>query len=143
MVGAVRARAMQEADLVLVIGRKLDYQMGYGSPAVFKQARFIRIADRADELRDNRRGEVELLADAGLTLAALADALGKPSPALDTRLDRRAARRACEARGQARGIDGPGPGGHGWPHAPEPHFRRAAQGARARTRSPSPTAATC
>ncbi len=84
VVGAVRARAMQEADLVLVIGRKLDYQMGYGSPAVFKQAKFIRIADHADELRDNRRGEVELLADAGLAMAALADALRAPSPTLDT-----------------------------------------------------------
>ena len=88
VVGAVRARAMQEADLVLVVGRKLDYQMGYGSPAVFKQARFIRIADHADELRDNRRGEVELLADAGLAMAALADALTSPalasSPTLDT-----------------------------------------------------------
>ena len=84
VVGAVRARAMQEADLVLVVGRKLDYQMGYGSPAVFKQASFIRIADCAEELRDNRRGEVELLADAGLSLAALADALGKPSATLDT-----------------------------------------------------------
>jgi acetolactate synthase I/II/III large subunit len=84
VVGAVRARAMQEADLVLVVGRKLDYQMGYGSPAVFKQARFIRIADCAEELRDNRRGEVELLADAGLSLAALADALGQPSATLDT-----------------------------------------------------------
>jgi acetolactate synthase-1/2/3 large subunit len=83
VVGAVRARAMQEADLVLVVGRKLDYQMGYGSPAVFKQARFIRIADHADELRDNRRGEVELLADAGLALAALAEALGTPSAAVD------------------------------------------------------------
>ena len=80
VVGAVRARAMQEADLVLVVGRKLDYQMGYGSPAVFKQARFIRIADHADELRDNRRGEVELLADAGLAMAALAAALQTPSP---------------------------------------------------------------
>jgi acetolactate synthase I/II/III large subunit len=84
VVGAVRARAMQEADLVLVVGRKLDYQMGYGSPAVFKQARFIRIADCAEELRDNRRGEVELLADASLSLAALADALGQPSATLDT-----------------------------------------------------------
>jgi len=84
VVGAVRARAMQEADLVLVVGRKLDYQMGYGSPAVFKQARFVRIADCAEELRDNRRGEVELLADAGLSLAALADALSKPSATLDT-----------------------------------------------------------
>ena len=84
VVGAVRARAMQEADLVLVVGRKLDYQMAYGSPAVFKQARFVRIADHADELRDNRRGEVELLADPALALDALAAALGKPSPALDT-----------------------------------------------------------
>ena len=84
VVGAVRAKAMQEADLVLVVGRKLDYQMAYGSPVVFKQARFVRIADHADELRDNRRGEVELLADPALTLDALAAALGKPAPALDT-----------------------------------------------------------
>jgi acetolactate synthase-1/2/3 large subunit len=83
VVGAVRARAMQEADCVLVVGRKLDYQMAYGSPAVFKAARFLRIADHADELRDNRRGEVELLADPALALAALAQALGQPAPALD------------------------------------------------------------
>lgn len=83
VVGAVRAKAMAEADLVLVVGRKLDYQMAYGSPAVFKAARFVRIADHADELRDNRRGEVELLADAGLALDALADAVGRPSSALD------------------------------------------------------------
>jgi acetolactate synthase-1/2/3 large subunit len=83
VVGAVRAKAMQEADLVLVVGRKLDYQLAYGSPAVFRNARFLRIADHADELRDNRRGEVELLADPALGLAALADALGSPSPATD------------------------------------------------------------
>lgn len=83
VVGAVRARAMQEADLVLVVGRKLDYQLAYGSPAVFKAARFIRIADHADELRDNRRGEAELLADPGAALAALADALDGPSAAMD------------------------------------------------------------
>ena len=35
VVGAVRARAMREADLVIVVGRKLDYQVGYGAPAVF------------------------------------------------------------------------------------------------------------
>jgi acetolactate synthase I/II/III large subunit len=84
VVGAVRARAMQEADLVLVVGRKLDYQMAYGSPAVFAHAKFIRIADHADELRDNRRGEVELLADAGLAMTALAHVMRTPSPMLDT-----------------------------------------------------------
>lgn len=83
VVGAVRARAMQEADCVLVVGRKLDYQLGYGSPAVFKAASFLRIADHADELRDNRRGEVELLADPALALQALAEALGRPSAARD------------------------------------------------------------
>lgn len=84
VVGAVRARAMQEADCVLVVGRKLDYQMAYGSPAVFRHATFVRIADHADELRDNRRGAVELLADPGLAMNALAEALAKPSRTLDT-----------------------------------------------------------
>jgi acetolactate synthase-1/2/3 large subunit len=74
-VGAVRARAMKEADLVIAIGRKLDYQAGYGSPAVFSNARWIRIADNAEELRENRRGEVELFAHPGLALAALTEAL--------------------------------------------------------------------
>jgi acetolactate synthase I/II/III large subunit len=84
VVGAVRARAMQEADLVLVAGRKLDYQLAYGSPAVFKAAKFIRIADHADELRDNRRGEVEILGDVNLTLQALAQALRTPAATRDT-----------------------------------------------------------
>ena len=61
VVGAVRAAAMSEADCVLVIGRKLDYQVGYGSPAVFPNARFIRLSDTAGELIDNRRGDPELL----------------------------------------------------------------------------------
>jgi len=84
VVGALRGRAMQEADLVVVVGRKLDYQTGYGSPAVYPNARFVRIADNGDELRDNRRGEVEILASVGPTLAALADRAGGPSAALDT-----------------------------------------------------------
>ena len=73
-VGAVRARVMKECDLVICVGRKLDYQVGYGSPAVFPDARWIRIADNSEELRENRRGEVELHANPGLALSALADA---------------------------------------------------------------------
>jgi acetolactate synthase I/II/III large subunit len=72
--GAVRARAMTDADVVLVVGRKLDYQLGYGSPAVFPNARFIRIADTAAELIDNRRGDPELLATPALALDAIAEA---------------------------------------------------------------------
>lgn len=81
-VGAVRARAMREADLVVVVGRKLDYQVAYGSPAVFAGARLIRIAGNAEELRDNRRGEVEILATPALALAAIAERAQTP------RLDR-------------------------------------------------------
>ncbi len=82
-VGAVRNRAMQEADLVIVVGRKLDYQMGYGSPVVLPNAKLIRIGDNWEELRENRRGEVELFAHPALALAALADAVAKPSATLD------------------------------------------------------------
>jgi acetolactate synthase-1/2/3 large subunit len=84
VVGAMRGRAMQETDLCLVVGRKLDYQMGYGSPAVMPNAKFIRIADHADELRDNRRGEVEILADAKLALQALAAEAASGSRGVDT-----------------------------------------------------------
>lgn len=82
-VGAVRARAMKEADLVIAVGRKLDYQTGYGSPAVFPNARWLRIGDNAEELRENRRGAVELFANPRLALAALGAALRKSS-AVDT-----------------------------------------------------------
>lgn len=81
VVGAVRAAAMTGADTVLLIGRKLDYQLGYGSPAVFPNAtRFVRIADNAGELIDNRRGQPELLASPRLALDAMVAAAGnRPS----------------------------------------------------------------
>ena len=82
-VAAMRAAAMSEADVVLLVGRKLDYQMGYGSPAVFPHARFIRIADNAGELIDNRRGAPELLATPALALDAMLAAAGNREPALD------------------------------------------------------------
>ena len=81
--GAVRARAMTEADLVVVVGRKLDYQVGYGSPAVFPNARFIRIADTAGELIDNRRGAPEILASPALALEAILAAAGNAKPGVD------------------------------------------------------------
>lgn len=83
VVGAMRGVVMGEADLVVVVGRKLDYQLGYGSPAVYPTARFIRIADNAGELIDNRRGAPEILADPALTLAAIVEAMGNAAPATD------------------------------------------------------------
>src|SRR5262249_46805099 len=45
VIGATRAAAMTDADLVVLIGRKLDYQLGYGSPAGFSLSRATRIGD--------------------------------------------------------------------------------------------------
>jgi len=80
---AVRAAAMTETDAVLLVGRKLDYQIGYGSPAVFPNARFIRIADNAGELVDNRRGQPELLASPHLALNAMVEAAGNREAGID------------------------------------------------------------
>jgi acetolactate synthase-1/2/3 large subunit len=108
---AVRAVAMSEADTVLVIGRKLDYQVGYGSPAAFPHARFVRLADTAGELIDNRRGDPELLASPALALAAMVEAAGgRPSgvePAWAKGLGRRHRERIAQGpAGDKLGADG-------------------------------------
>ncbi len=82
--GAVRGAAMAQADLVITLGRKLDYQLGFGSPAAFPNAQFLRIADNASELIDNRRGSPEILADVALTLDAIVDELGNDQGTRDT-----------------------------------------------------------
>lgn len=82
-VPAMRGRVIGEADVVVTLGRRLDFQLAYGSPAVFGDARFVRIADAPSELRDNRRGEVELLADPGAALQAITDAAGDRQSGVD------------------------------------------------------------
>jgi acetolactate synthase-1/2/3 large subunit len=80
---AMRAQVMTEADVVLLVGRKLDYQLGYGSPVAFPNARFVRVSDTASELIDNRRGTVELLASPDRALDAIVAAAHGREPALD------------------------------------------------------------
>lgn len=83
VVAAMRGAVMGDADVVLTVGRRLDFQLAYGSPAVFGDARFVRIGDVPGELRDNRRGAVELLASPVAALRALIEAAGNRAPALD------------------------------------------------------------
>ncbi len=71
VVAAMRGSVMGQADVVVTIGRRLDFQLAYGSPAVFGEAKFVRIADTAPEIRDNRRGVVELFANPRAVLAAI------------------------------------------------------------------------
>jgi acetolactate synthase I/II/III large subunit len=74
-VPAMRARAMAEADLVITLGRPLDFELGYGSPAVFCDAKaFLRIGRGAEDVSANRRGDVELRGDVAPAVVALLQA---------------------------------------------------------------------
>jgi acetolactate synthase-1/2/3 large subunit len=82
-VAAMRGTVMGEADVVLTVGRRLDFQLAYGSPAIFREARFVRVADVASELRDNRRGDVEILASCAAALDGVVDIAGDRTLAID------------------------------------------------------------
>lgn len=83
VVAAMRGVVMKQADVVLTLGRRLDFQLAFGSPAVFGDAKFVRIADCAAELRDNRRGEVEILASCDLTLQAMLEVVAERTSSAD------------------------------------------------------------
>ncbi len=83
VVGAMRGAVMGDADVILTVGRRLDFQLAYGSPAIFGEARFVRIADVPGELRDNRRGAVEILASPAAALRTLLGAAGNRTSSVD------------------------------------------------------------
>jgi acetolactate synthase-1/2/3 large subunit len=99
VVAAMRGTVMTEADVVITLGRKLDFQLAYGSPAVFGEARFVRIADTPTEMRDNRRGAAEVLGSVDAALEAILAAAGDRAPASD-RAWAAQARAQHEARSQ-------------------------------------------
>lgn len=77
---ALRTRAMAEADLVITLGRRLDFELAYGSAAVFAEsARFIRVGRNLEELDENRPGDVEVCADVDVTLDAFLDCEARPA----------------------------------------------------------------
>jgi acetolactate synthase-1/2/3 large subunit len=83
VVGAMRGVVMGDADVVVTVGRRLDFQLAYGSPAVFGDAQFVRIGDCAPELRDNRPGAVQLFATPAAALEAVLKQAGDRPPATD------------------------------------------------------------
>lgn len=75
-VTGARGKVMTSADLVITVGRRLDFQLGYGSPAAFTaDPQFVRIGDSEDELAENRSGSAELRGDIGRCLEELSCAL--------------------------------------------------------------------
>ncbi len=79
-VPSVRSRAIAESDLVITLGKRLDFELAYGSAAVYSEAaRFIRIGRTADELCENRGGDVEICADVDRALEALVTSDARPA----------------------------------------------------------------
>ena len=83
VVSAMRGAVMGDADVVLTIGRRLDFQLAFGSPAVFQSAKFVRIGDCPGEVRDNRRGAVEIIASPAAALIGIVEAAGNRPSAVD------------------------------------------------------------
>ncbi len=75
--------AFREADLFLIVGKRIDYRLAMGGARLFPpEAQFIQIDIHPQELGLNRKLDVAICADARLALEALAGAAGpKPWPA--------------------------------------------------------------
>ena len=111
VVAAMRGSVMGEADLIVTVGRRLDFQLAFGSPAVFHDARFVRIADCATELRDNRRGAAEILATPAAALEAILAAAGERAPATDREWARAVRNKHVERAGKLAASMGSAPAG--------------------------------
>ncbi len=68
------AKALEESDLVMMLGGRLDNQMNFGNPPLFpKNSRLICINGSPEELEQNRSADQILLSDPSAFLEALMD----------------------------------------------------------------------
>src|SRR5437660_183340 len=71
--------AFKEADLFLVLGKRIDYRLALGGPRLFAPgARFIQVDIHAPELGMNRKLELGICADVRSTLLAMTASIEKP-----------------------------------------------------------------
>lgn len=80
-------RAFQEADLFLVLGKRLDYRLALGGPRLFPpETKFVQIDLHPQELGMNRKLDIAICADLKPALQAMIDTVDtpwKPLPWLD------------------------------------------------------------
>jgi len=118
---------MREADTVVTLERRLDFQLAYGSRAVFTagdtpappgraDARFVRIGLAREERADNRRADAELRAGTAARLQALLAAGCRPSQPDGPWRDEVVADNAARARRLADTLRTAGPGSDGRMH---------------------------
>lgn len=71
------AKALLEADVVLVVGKRMDFRLAQGGTRLFAaSARLIQLDIHASEIGMNRRVDVGLCGDAKATLGAMIEAAG-------------------------------------------------------------------
>jgi acetolactate synthase-1/2/3 large subunit len=72
-------QAFQEADLFLVLGKRLDYRLALGGPRLFPaDTRFVQIDLRPQELGMNRKLDLAICSDLKPALRAITDAVDQP-----------------------------------------------------------------
>lgn len=82
-------RAFQEADLFVVLGKRLDYRLALGGPRLFPaEARFIQVDIHPGELGFNHKLDAAICADLKPTLCALSDELDRAPATRGTWLNR-------------------------------------------------------
>jgi acetolactate synthase-1/2/3 large subunit len=107
-------RCLPEADVIVTVGARVDFRLGFGRPPVIgAEARFFRIdADRA-EIRRGRPADLAIVADPQAALLSLAEAYsragGKPKSEwlAHVRAARDAFLREWEPRGRREGLPVP------------------------------------
>eukprot|EP00750_Incisomonas_marina_P008640 INCI15564.1.p1 GENE.INCI15564.1~~INCI15564.1.p1 ORF type:complete len:511 (+),score=80.33 INCI15564.1:111-1535(+) len=76
LVIAARSKALQEADVVLLLGARLNWILHFGLPPRFRaDASFIKLDVDAAEMGNNRRAAAALCGDGRLVAGQLVDAL--------------------------------------------------------------------
>lgn len=77
-VPGARGKAMGRADCLLVLGKRLDFTLGYGSPALFDDVTFVQVDVDADALRRNRTPDVAVRGTVQAVVSALSERLASP-----------------------------------------------------------------
>ena len=104
--------AFREADLFLILGKRIDYRLALGGARLFPDsARFLQVDIHSGELGMNRALDVAICADLRASLAAMSEAAGpRPWPARQEWLARvRAMRDRWRERLAEAGSDGASP----------------------------------
>lgn len=77
-VPGARGVAMNEADAYLLFGKRLDFAVGYGSPAVFGDGSLIQVDVDAEALRRNRTPDVAVRGTVSSAAAGLSERVTEP-----------------------------------------------------------------